>query len=66
MSYLPSFAHMFQRKAFYVGKILRMDDEGVARVKATHGDNYPRLGELKKKYDPASLFRINQNIRPAA
>jgi FAD/FMN-containing dehydrogenase len=43
-----------------------MDDEGEARVKATYGDNYSRLAELKKKYDPANLFRINQNIRPAA
>ncbi len=43
-----------------------MDDEGEARVKATYGENYSRLAELKKKYDPANLFRINQNIRPAA
>lgn len=43
-----------------------MDDEGEARIQATYGDNYSRLAELKKKYDPANLFRINQNIRPAA
>jgi FAD/FMN-containing dehydrogenase len=43
-----------------------MDDEGEARLKATFGDNYPRLATLKKKYDPANLFRVNQNIRPAA
>jgi FAD/FMN-containing dehydrogenase len=42
-----------------------MDDEGEARVKATYGDNYERLAELKKKYDPANLFRMNQNIPPA-
>jgi Berberine and berberine like len=43
-----------------------MDDEGEARVQATYGDNYPRLAELKKRYDPANLCRINQNIKPAA
>ncbi len=41
-----------------------MDDEGEARIKATYGDNYQRLGKLKKKYDPDNLFRVNQNIRP--
>ncbi len=42
-----------------------MDDEGEARVRAAYGDNYQRLATLKKKYDPANLFRVNQNIRPA-
>ena len=43
-----------------------MDDEGDARVKASYGDNYNRLAALKKKYDPANFFRVNQNILPAA
>jgi hypothetical protein len=42
-----------------------MDDEGESRVKAAYGENYDRPATLKKKYDPANLFRVNQNIRPA-
>jgi hypothetical protein len=43
-----------------------MDDEGDARLKATHGANYARLAAVKSKYDSANLFRVNQNIKPAA
>jgi hypothetical protein len=43
-----------------------MDDEGEARVKAAFGGNYARLAKTKQKYDPANLFKVNQNIRPAA
>jgi len=41
-----------------------MMDEGEERIKATYGDNYERLEELKAKYDPNNLFRVNQNIKP--
>lgn len=34
------------------------------RVRASFGPNYDRLVELKQKYDPTNLFRMNQNIRP--
>jgi len=42
-----------------------MMDEGEDRVKATYGGNYKRLVEIKTKYDPENLFRVNQNIKPS-
>lgn len=38
---------------------------GEARLKATYGDNYARLVQLKTQYDPKNLFRLNANIRPS-
>jgi FAD/FMN-containing dehydrogenase len=31
-----------------------------------YGENYERLVELKTKYDPTNLFRMNQNLEPVA
>ena len=42
-----------------------MDDEGDDRVRAIYGANYKRLQQVKKKFDPANFFRVNQNILPA-
>jgi len=41
-----------------------MMDEGIDRVRAAYRDNYNRLVELKRKFDPNNFFRINQNIAP--
>jgi len=34
------------------------------RIRETYGPNYARLVSLKNRYDPANLFRVNENIRP--
>jgi hypothetical protein len=43
-----------------------MMDEGQERVRASYGDHYDRLAAIKAEYDPGNLFRVNQNIAPAA
>jgi FAD/FMN-containing dehydrogenase len=39
------------------------DDAGFLRE--AYGPNYDRLVEVKSKYDPTNLFRLNQNIEPS-
>jgi hypothetical protein len=39
------------------------EDSASARV--NYRQNYLRLVQVKTKYDPANLFRLNQNIVPA-
>ena len=50
-------------EGYYVNTEPGADDK---RLRATYGDNYPRLVQLKNKVDPGNLFSLNANIRPSA
>jgi FAD/FMN-containing dehydrogenase len=49
---------------FYVNEVAH--DDPKHKVRATYGDNFPRLLALKKQYDPTNFFRLNANITPDA
>jgi FAD/FMN-containing dehydrogenase len=50
--------------AVYLNYAGREDRDADAIVRAAFGLNYHQLVEIKTKYDPANLFRLNQNIKP--
>lgn len=41
-----------------------LETETYERIQESYGENFERMVELKRKYDPANTFRFNQNIRP--
>jgi hypothetical protein len=53
---LQPFSH-----AVYVNQLGDTSDQ---LVRLGYGPNYARLVEIKKKYDPDNVLRLNQNIKP--
>ena len=53
---LQPFSH-----AVYVNQLGDTSDQ---LVRLGYGPNYARLVEIKKKYDPNNVLRLNQNIKP--
>jgi hypothetical protein len=50
-------------RGVYVNQLGETSEE---LVQAAYGPNYARLVEIKKKYDPNNMLRLNQNIKPAS
>jgi FAD/FMN-containing dehydrogenase len=46
------------------GYINFMADDDQGRIRDNYKENYDRLVEVKRKYDPGNLFHLNQNIAP--
>jgi FAD/FMN-containing dehydrogenase len=42
------------------------EEEGEERIRAAYGGNYERLVDVKTRWDPGNLFRMNKNIAPRA
>ena len=42
----------------------QLGDTSDQLVRSAYGPNYARLVEIKKKYDPNNVLRLNQNIKP--
>jgi FAD/FMN-containing dehydrogenase len=42
------------------------EEEGDVRIQAAYRDNYQRLIEIKRRWDPDNMFQINKNISPHA
>ena len=42
----------------------QLGDTSDQLVRAAYGPNYDRLVEIKKKYDPNNVLRLNQNLKP--
>ncbi len=40
------------------------EEEGAERIQAAYGKNLARLVDIKTKWDPGNLFRVNKNIAP--
>ena len=47
---------------FYVNSMSETEEN---RVAANYGAHYPRLQQIKRKYDPDNQFRLNGNVLPA-
>lgn len=46
----------------YVNYLSKSGDRAVA---SAYGHNYRRLQDIKRRYDPGNLLRLNRNVRPA-
>ncbi len=54
--------HPYSMGGSYINFI---QDEGQERVKTSYRENYERLADIKRHYDPTNLFHLNQNIQAA-
>jgi len=52
--------------AVYLNYVGQEERDADSLVRSAFGSNYDRLAQIKRKYDPTNLLRLNQNIKPAS
>lgn len=53
----------FMEDGGYINHLVAEDP--AEKIRASYGANHGRLRQLKARYDPTNLFRLNPNIKPA-
>jgi FAD/FMN-containing dehydrogenase len=48
----------------FAGFYTNLNEDDEKKTWGNYGENYPRLVQLKNRYDPANMFRLNANIKP--
>jgi FAD/FMN-containing dehydrogenase len=57
--------YYYEMQPYMSGFYTNLNEDDEKKTWGNYGENYPRLVELKNKYDPTNLFRLNANIRPS-
>jgi FAD/FMN-containing dehydrogenase len=65
-AWVTDFAGVLRREGEGGAYVGFLGDEGEGRIREAYpGSTWERLAEIKGRYDPTNLFRLNQNIPPA-
>jgi FAD/FMN-containing dehydrogenase len=62
--WVRGFHQALEAHAMEGGYVNFIDGDDQNRVRANYRGNHARLTALKRRYDPANLFRLNHNIAP--
>jgi len=57
--------YYYEIQPYMSGFYTNLNEDDEKKTWGNFGENYPRLVEVKNKYDPMNLFRLNANIKPS-
>ena len=57
--------YYYEMQPYMSGFYTNLNEDDEKKTWGNYGENYPRLVEIKNKYDPTNLFRLNANIKPS-